>query len=56
MAELAFHKCKICGCIFHHGKRDSYCSKCVPKGSMYSAILNYGFVIKERRQKENGKH
>lgn len=30
MSELVFHKCRLCGCIFYHKSKDTYCAKCVP--------------------------
>lgn len=41
MAELVFHKCKICGCIFYAAGKSTYCSKCVPKFSWDRAKLTY---------------
>ena len=31
MSSLEFHKCRLCGRIFYAGRKDTYCSKCVPK-------------------------
>ena len=31
MSKLAMHKCVICGCIFHHGSKNTYCAKCIPR-------------------------
>ena len=30
MSELKFHRCRFCGIIFYHQKREAYCIKCVP--------------------------
>lgn len=53
---LTFHKCKLCGAIFHFGNKTSYCSKCIPKSNGwsegYSIALNYGFILAERRKRE----
>ena len=54
--KAPFHKCKICGVIFHHDNKRCYCSKCIPKfngwSSGYSVALNYGFALAERREHE----
>ncbi len=54
--SIKFHKCKICGVIFHYDDKRKYCSKCIPKfngwSSGYSTALNYGFIIAARRKRE----
>ena len=27
---LTMHKCRICGSIFWHGSKNTYCTKCIP--------------------------
>lgn len=31
MSVLIFHKCVICGKIFYHHNKTTYCTKCVPR-------------------------
>lgn len=28
--KLKFHRCVVCGCIFHKDKKTTYCSNCLP--------------------------
>lgn len=28
--KLTMHKCRICGAIFWHGCKNTYCTKCIP--------------------------
>lgn len=28
--KLTMHKCRICGSIFWHGRKNTYCTKCIP--------------------------
>ena len=28
MAELVFHKCRLCGCLFYKFRRETYCTQC----------------------------
>lgn len=53
---VLFHKCNICGAIFHYCDKRCYCSKCMPKHNGwsygYSTALNYGFILAERRERE----
>lgn len=39
MSVLTFHKCRLCNCTFYAGRKNTYCSKCVPKYSE-SGFLN----------------
>ena len=43
-----FYKCKICGRLFSHGNKTSYCTKCVPDGGGWNTALLYAEVIAER--------
>ena len=41
--NLAFHKCRVCGCIFHHSGKTTYCTRCIPSfmgGSRAYSVLN----------------
>ena len=49
-----FHKCKICGRLFHHGNKTSYCTKCVPDGGGWGVALLYKEVVAERSKNEQG--
>lgn len=40
MDKLVFHKCKICGAIFWHGSKTTYCTKCIPSIT-YRTFTNY---------------
>ena len=31
MSAVTFHKCRLCNCIFYAGRKNTYCSKCVPR-------------------------
>jgi hypothetical protein len=58
MSELKFHKCKICGCLFYHFRKDTYCPKCVPlfEGGPRATIYKYTpqqlLGIEERKKRE----
>lgn len=59
MSSLTFHKCRICGCIFYHGPKDTYCTKCVPSfvgcSKAYSYALNNMSALERRRAWERAR-
>ena len=59
MSSLTFHKCRICGCIFYHGSKDTYCAKCIPSfvrsGKAYSYALNNMSSLERRRARERAR-
>ena len=43
MSKISFHKCRICGAIFYHFNKNTYCPKCVApykSGENRSKIIN----------------
>lgn len=43
MSKLVFHKCRICGVVFYHYNKNTYCPKCVSpnkSGENRSKIIN----------------
>lgn len=62
MSSLTFHRCKICGAIFYHAGKNTYCAKCVPSFSDPTGsvrLLNYLVdnpdVVEARKAKERAR-
>lgn len=58
MSQLQFHRCLICGAIFYCGKKDRYCSRCIPKYCSARdefKMINDWSAIEDRRAKERAR-
>ena len=56
MSSLEFHKCRICGSIFFAGgRKNTYCTKCIPKGlrpPFTSRYINNWEKLQAKRKKD----